>query len=148
MSTREITAARSEVNNYSSPICGLPSEILGSIFLSLKDINQPWVYRESETKKKKHLGFIQVTFVCRCFRETAIATPRLWSNIAFELGPEWMITMMERAMVAPIFLPQRFHLQELMLSGPEDEVADLSPCLIEPALMHDARVSQSQSSDS
>ncbi|KAF9032345.1 hypothetical protein BDP27DRAFT_1455744 [Rhodocollybia butyracea] len=159
MSAREIdlasVAARSVLNSYSSPICGLPSEILSSIFLSLKDVNPPWVYCGSETRKKKHLGFIQVTFVCQRFRETAIATPRLWSNIAFELGPEWMITMMERAMVAPIFLwahcrdnssrigpevkayvPKHiFHLQELTLSGPEDEVADLSPCLIEPAPM-------------
>ncbi|KAF9058984.1 hypothetical protein BDP27DRAFT_1303047 [Rhodocollybia butyracea] len=161
MSAREIdpasVAARSDSNSYSStsPICGLPSEILSNIFLSLKDIDPPWVYHESETEKKKHLGFIQVTFVCQRFRETAIATPRLWSHIAFELGPEWMITMMERAMAAPIFLwahcrddssrigpevkayvPKHiFHLQELTLSGPEDEVAYLSSCLTEPAPM-------------
>ncbi|KAF9038254.1 hypothetical protein BDP27DRAFT_1489863 [Rhodocollybia butyracea] len=159
MSAREINVAsvvtRSDPNSYSSPICALPSEVLGNIFLSLKDINPPWVYRESATKKRKHLGFIQITFVCRRFRETAIATARLWSRIAFELGPQWMVTMMERAMFAPIILwahcrdessrigpevkayvPKHIsHLQELTLSGPEDEAADLASCLIEPAPM-------------
>ncbi|KAF9016677.1 hypothetical protein BDP27DRAFT_1440652 [Rhodocollybia butyracea] len=63
--------------------------------------------------------------------------------------------MMEQAMVAPIFLwahcrdessrigpevkayvPKHIsHLQELTLSGPEDEVANLASCLIEPAPM-------------
>ncbi|KAF9063528.1 hypothetical protein BDP27DRAFT_1451214 [Rhodocollybia butyracea] len=117
--------------------------------------SEPAVTLESASSSTDRANTPAVTFVCRRFRETAVATPRLWSNIAYDLGTQWMLTMMERAMVAPIFLwahcrndshgmgpevkayiPKHiFHLQELALSGPEDEIANLSSCLIKPAPM-------------
>jgi hypothetical protein len=60
-------AASGELNSYLSHIYTIPSEILGNIFLSLKDINPPWVHYESATKKRKRLGFTQVRSMLSSF---------------------------------------------------------------------------------
>ncbi|TFY81697.1 hypothetical protein EWM64_g2316 [Hericium alpestre] len=84
--------------NALSPISALPAEVLVHIFEFCAAIYPPAPYKE------QHLGWIEVTHVCRLWRDTAIQLSSLWSNIYFRLGSQWAEVMLARAKTAPINL--------------------------------------------
>ncbi|KAI0059864.1 hypothetical protein BV25DRAFT_1787573, partial [Artomyces pyxidatus] len=44
------------------------------------------------------------THICRYWRQVALASPALWTDIAFDLGPRWLEEMVARSKAAPLSL--------------------------------------------
>jgi hypothetical protein len=81
------------------PISVLPPEILARVFhfLVLKEL--PFTGRE----RRKKLGWIRVTHVCRHWREVALDNSSLWAKIwAIPTNPKWISEMLARAKNAPL----------------------------------------------
>ena len=84
-------------HNELSPISRLPFEVLAATFsfLSLFAWNEG----------SGHMAWINVTHVCRRWRETALNHPRLWSHINFtNLTSAGMVEILSRAKMAPLHL--------------------------------------------
>ncbi|KAI0063919.1 hypothetical protein BV25DRAFT_1914971 [Artomyces pyxidatus] len=79
--------------NAIAPVSRLSPEILPLIF-ELHALEAPL--------RKDHLGWIEVTHVCRHWRSIAIDTAALWRNIFMHLGDEWVGTMLARAKATPV----------------------------------------------
>ncbi|EIM85525.1 uncharacterized protein STEHIDRAFT_140143 [Stereum hirsutum FP-91666 SS1] len=97
--------------NYQSPLLTVPPEILSNIFIFLIDIaplskrsRSYWdIGRVKQTSSSNGwLGWIVITHVCRYWRQVAIETPALWTQISFVIGRQWMLEMMRRAKQAPV----------------------------------------------
>ncbi|KDQ61415.1 hypothetical protein JAAARDRAFT_203934 [Jaapia argillacea MUCL 33604] len=79
------------------PVSRLPPEVLANIF-------------QHATQSDLSLGFalgspavwwIAITYVCRCWREVALATPSLWCSLPFH-RPKWVPEMIARSKIAPL----------------------------------------------
>lgn len=79
----------------SSPIAQLPSETLITIFLECV---------AHDTPSLSNLGWIQITHVCRFWRDLALHSPLLWTNIPLRLGRECMEEFIRRSNSAPLKL--------------------------------------------
>lgn len=97
--------------NHQSPLLTVPPEILSNIFIFLIDIaplskrsRSYWdIGRVKQTSSSNGwLGWIVITHVCRYWRQVAIETPALWTQISFVIGRQWMLEMMRRAKQAPV----------------------------------------------
>lgn len=100
-------AMRTRRNDFTL-IGRLPPEILSHIF-SFHTINQPILRshynldRLIPTSYIRHrLGWIDVTHVCRRWRQVALSDPNLWSTVVFDLGAEWADEMLARSKAALI----------------------------------------------
>jgi hypothetical protein len=81
------------------PISVLPPEILARVFhfLILKEL--PF----TGSGKRKKLGWIRVTHVCRHWRQVALDNSSLWAKIwAIPKNPKWISEMLARAKDAPL----------------------------------------------
>ena len=78
-----------EHETWFSPICGLPSEILGIIFSMLVSEMAP--RRNTETSHSFGAHWIGLTAVCRRWRDIALRTPCMWSYVV--LTPEDLETI-------------------------------------------------------
>lgn len=80
--------------NALSATAKLPTEILGAIFLHCKKIHEG-----------SHRGFskwMRVSFVCRRWRETALAIPKLWEVISINWGTKHISAVLERSAAVPL----------------------------------------------
>ncbi|KAG6825518.1 hypothetical protein H0H92_003418 [Tricholoma furcatifolium] len=83
-------------NALSTSFC-LPPEILGAIFKEVVTM-----YHYDRHHGTKSLEWIMViSHVCSRWREVALSTERLWSNIPIE-SPEWAMEMIRRSNTAPL----------------------------------------------
>lgn len=71
-------------------IASLPPEVLTSIFIQVKAID------EIENWDKKQLEWIKITHVCKYWREVGIRTRCLWTNIPM-YSEEWAVEMLQRS---------------------------------------------------
>ncbi|EIM80218.1 uncharacterized protein STEHIDRAFT_163091 [Stereum hirsutum FP-91666 SS1] len=78
-----------------SPIAQLPSETLITIFLESV---------AHDTPSSSNLGWVQITHVCRFWRDLALHSPLLWTNIPLRLGRECMEEFIRRSNSAPLKL--------------------------------------------
>ncbi|KAI0044108.1 hypothetical protein FA95DRAFT_303861 [Auriscalpium vulgare] len=76
----------------------LPPEILARIF-SIRAMMDP-----SRISGAQRLGWIAVTHVCGHWRRVALACSGLWTDIRFDIGPQWTQKMFLRAKKAPLDL--------------------------------------------
>ncbi|TFY78191.1 hypothetical protein EWM64_g5818 [Hericium alpestre] len=88
---------RTRINSL-CPISALPAELLVHI-LELYVSTKP---AGSCVDSGGHLGWIEVTHVCRLWRDTALQSPGLWSNVCFKLGSQWTELMLARVKSVPI----------------------------------------------
>ncbi|KAI0311953.1 hypothetical protein OF83DRAFT_1287218 [Amylostereum chailletii] len=82
-------------HNTTRPISRLPPEILSHIFNLLEDdipFNAPFI-----EAPRRHLDRIAVTHVCGQWRQVALSSATLWSDITFRLGRTWATEMLARA---------------------------------------------------
>ncbi|KAI0044106.1 hypothetical protein FA95DRAFT_1608835 [Auriscalpium vulgare] len=75
----------------------LPPEILTRIFF-IRAKMEP-IHAE---EPQRTLGWITVTHVCGHWRRVALACSSLWTDIRFDLGPEWTQEMFARAKQVPV----------------------------------------------
>ena len=90
--------------NTTNPIARLPPEILGYIFLWHVAIEQKFSWRWGG---EDYYRWMRVTHVCHHWREVALNTPRLWTNIfvVFTIGLEDRInSFLARSGQAPLRL--------------------------------------------
>ncbi|TFY83763.1 hypothetical protein EWM64_g236 [Hericium alpestre] len=116
--------------NALSAVSALPAEVLARIFEFYAALQPP------ASDDERPLGWIELTHVCRLWRDTAMQFPSLWSDICFDLGPQWAEAMLARTKEAPVSLRRRLawapnrsmniisehmrHTRELSLVGPLD----------------------------
>ncbi|KAI0277170.1 hypothetical protein BGY98DRAFT_900306, partial [Russula aff. rugulosa BPL654] len=98
-----IDAARESIRslltrrNTLVPISVLPPEILARVFHLLVRKEPPFCGR------RKNLGWIRVTHVCRHWRQVALGDSSLWSKISGMLAnTKWISEMLARAKNAPL----------------------------------------------
>ncbi|TFY65305.1 hypothetical protein EVG20_g5649 [Dentipellis fragilis] len=102
-----LSSLRSRCNMLSS-IGQLPTEVLIQIFHALRLSEPPKYlpknrhYPASLRSSYSFIGWFKVTHVCRQWRNTALAYPSIWSDIAFDLGPKWRDETLRRSETAPI----------------------------------------------
>ncbi|KDQ51401.1 hypothetical protein JAAARDRAFT_84031, partial [Jaapia argillacea MUCL 33604] len=85
--------------NSLMPISCLPPEVLANIFVQYAaqiNLRSPSISLGCSTD-----WWIAVTYVCRHWREVALATPRLWSSLSFQ-RPKWVPEMIIRSRMAPL----------------------------------------------
>ncbi|TFY68941.1 hypothetical protein EVG20_g3355 [Dentipellis fragilis] len=90
------------------PVNRLPSEVLVHVFYLLRRIYVPLKKRDPEVAKlsvpSQIIGWVQVTHVCRQWRNVALENPTLWSDIPFILGDRWTTEFFARSQAAPIVI--------------------------------------------
>ncbi|KAJ7749529.1 hypothetical protein DFH07DRAFT_961665 [Mycena maculata] len=88
-----------------SPIHVLPMEVLGEIFsFSIAPV------RDRATDLQENLNaIIPLSQVCRCWRQVALSTPRLWTELSITLEPyfgwaeiAWIASWLRRSMHLPL----------------------------------------------
>ena len=91
---RHIRALKSYRNSL-TPVAHLPHILLTDIFILVH-------HSETTDKFARHsLTCIQISHVCRAWRDSALQCPLLWTNIRFR-PPEWTAIMLERSRTAPL----------------------------------------------
>lgn len=91
---RHIRALKSYRNSL-TPVARLPHILLTDIFILVH-------HSETTDKFARHsLTCIQISHVCRAWRDSALQCPLLWTNIRFR-PPEWTAIMLERSRTAPL----------------------------------------------
>ncbi|TFY68951.1 hypothetical protein EVG20_g3352 [Dentipellis fragilis] len=92
------SSVRTRYNGLSS-INHLPPEVLAHIFHFLREIYTilPNTRYYRSTMSSKLTGWVQVTHVCRQWRDVALGHPALWSDIAFKLGRNWTDEFLRRS---------------------------------------------------
>lgn len=114
--SHEINAIHSLLGSFKSRhnslllISRLPPELLACIFKILSLSNPPNSHHSGYHTSSK-LGWIPVSHVCRHWREVALHSPDLWSDIAFNIGPFWTQAMLERSKSAPISISSSYSRQ-------------------------------------
>jgi len=82
--------------NSLAPVSRLPHDLLTDIFIL--------IHRSERINVKSSLRSppcLQVSHVCRAWRDAALQCPLLWTNILFS-PPEWTAIMLERSRTAPL----------------------------------------------
>ncbi|TFY50760.1 hypothetical protein EVG20_g11345, partial [Dentipellis fragilis] len=131
----------------------LSSEMLALVFHSLRQVDTPGHRLDREVNTPSQIiGWVQVTHVCRQWRNIALEHPSLWSYIAFTLGAQWKEVFFRRSKMAPIVIEYDLgyrqdtmgdfagdvahhlsHTRELSLTGTLAEFASILPPLRGPA---------------
>ena len=79
-----------------SLVSHIPPELLARIFSFIASNEPPMV------DSRQKLGWIKVSHVCSWWRRVALDTPLLWATINLDLGPQWALSMVERARRVPL----------------------------------------------
>lgn len=110
----------------------LPTEILAKIFALLAVIDPPRRYTEAERKPlmfdeeghfkaydrssiRSPIHWIEITRVCRYWREIALSQCSLWTHPLLHLGPEWYLTFLRRAGSAPLTIELADYCRRMVL---------------------------------
>ncbi|KZV62600.1 hypothetical protein PENSPDRAFT_692374 [Peniophora sp. CONT] len=100
-------AARARLNAL-QPVSRLPAEVLSLIPLTCALETRPtWFTRRHAQRtvfRKPGSGWLDVTQVCRAWRDAALGYPGLWScaDIPLHLGQKWARTFLTRSGVTPV----------------------------------------------
>ncbi|KZV73821.1 hypothetical protein PENSPDRAFT_749856 [Peniophora sp. CONT] len=85
--------------------CSLPAELLATIFFYLQDDWQPKRHKIPEGGWNLTLGWMTVLQVCSVWREVAINTPALWTNVSgSDLSPQYIPIFLSRSRSLPLTL--------------------------------------------
>ncbi|KAA1475879.1 hypothetical protein DENSPDRAFT_842755 [Dentipellis sp. KUC8613] len=87
--------------NAISVVSRLPVDVLLYIFTFLVDEDPP-IVNAYHTNLKPLFGWINVTFVCRLWREVALANAHLWRRIEGLPSLEWARAMLSRSKACPL----------------------------------------------
>ncbi|TFY75074.1 hypothetical protein EWM64_g8938 [Hericium alpestre] len=81
----------------------LPAEVLAHVFSMLAECDPPSAkpFPIDERGEKQHLGWIVATHVCRRWRQVALSSPALWTNIGAPQTAPWMEEMLARSKQVP-----------------------------------------------
>ena len=116
-SSEESTRVLKSRRNALALISRLPPETLATIFSFLL---AEW------NKEVRYLEWIQVTHVCRRWREAALGYPRFWSHIDFtRLTSDGLAEILSRAKMAPLLLEAdftRFNWPEPMIDAMGEDI--------------------------
>ncbi|VDB86737.1 unnamed protein product [Peniophora sp. CBMAI 1063] len=110
------------VHNRQVPILRLPVELLGEIFIYVRD-SWPTVYRSQSKwagRYHQHTSWMRIGEVCHRFRDVAEDHSRLWSRLSDDTAPSWAYLVMVALPSAsfscqPIALSLRLGARELDL---------------------------------
>ncbi|KAI0044486.1 hypothetical protein FA95DRAFT_1496994, partial [Auriscalpium vulgare] len=88
-------------HNANLPSSRLPPETMGHIFTILVSIDPP---TRTDYPVKISIGWLSVTHVCQRWRDIALHTPMLWTDIAFPFvfGEHWAAAFSSRARDMPL----------------------------------------------
>ncbi|KAI0061052.1 hypothetical protein BV25DRAFT_1992574 [Artomyces pyxidatus] len=100
----ESVKARSAFDVLDEEIAAAKLVIILCIFAFLAHEHLPEVPQSRRRRIRDKLGWINVTHVCRRWREIALSTPRLWIVVDFSLGPSWLKEVLARSKHLPIAL--------------------------------------------
>ncbi|KAI0056498.1 hypothetical protein BV25DRAFT_1571468 [Artomyces pyxidatus] len=93
-----------------SPISKLPSGALARVFKFLMLLSEPGfggrIFTHNSGKGRPSLGWIEVTYVCRRWRQVALDNPSLWGRISFRMSSSWLKEMLARSRSAPIVITE------------------------------------------
>ena len=95
---KQLTRSLLTRRNTLVPISLLPPEILARVFHLL-------VLKEPTFSRRRNLGWITVTHVCRHWREVALDDSSLWAKISWGIMPmktKWISEILARAKNAPL----------------------------------------------
>ncbi|KAA1467150.1 hypothetical protein DENSPDRAFT_832127 [Dentipellis sp. KUC8613] len=95
---RTLSARRNATVSFVSRI---PEHILLQIFAILIEIDSPRIL-DMEYERRRSLGWIYVTHVCRSWREVALGESGLWNRIEPEITYEWMLEILTRSSTRPL----------------------------------------------
>ncbi|VDB82990.1 unnamed protein product [Peniophora sp. CBMAI 1063] len=127
-------AANESLNELTLP-SRLPAETLAGVFAHLVDIYPidldegppiPSSFRVCPVNKRKGLGWLYVTHVCRRWRATAISEPSLWTRLPMALGQLWDV-FLARAKKAPLVISHVFY----GVSSPSMDVERSIRCILQ-----------------
>ena len=93
---KKVLSSLSVRRNRLSPVSRLPPEILARTFSFIASDELPGF------DSRLRLGWIKVSHVCSRWRHVALDNSVLWATIAFDLGPQWVLSMVERARQVPL----------------------------------------------
>ncbi|KAI0058004.1 hypothetical protein BV25DRAFT_1325743 [Artomyces pyxidatus] len=124
---RHLTSGDTSQSNDPTPIARLPPEVLARVFsfnvLIEPPSPRPFPPRPSlpSTTRITGLGWINLTHVCRFWRQVALGEPTLWADLNVDLGPKWTAVMLERSKSVPISVSRGVFSEVTTLGGtPQD----------------------------
>ncbi|KAI0055537.1 hypothetical protein BV25DRAFT_1833110 [Artomyces pyxidatus] len=92
-----------------SVILKFPPELLICVFGRIaKDDPLLHVPASNTHPRRRKLGWVAVSHVCRQWRDIAVGSPTLWQDIDFALGPEWVPDMLARSKALPVTIRKTF----------------------------------------
>jgi len=101
--TLQVVAEGARQQNLLAPVSRLPPELVLHIFSYVKaavTLESKHVYRINEVKRRK---WIMLTHIFHLWRDIALCTPSLWSNIHIsEFDYKWANTMLQRSQHVPL----------------------------------------------
>ncbi|KAA1467160.1 hypothetical protein DENSPDRAFT_750624, partial [Dentipellis sp. KUC8613] len=96
--TRIFSARRNAMVSFISRI---PEDVLLRVFAYLVDDDPPNLVCSGQGHRR-YLGWIQVTHVCRPWREASLADSSLWVRIERGITPDWALAMLSRSNRRPL----------------------------------------------
>ncbi|KZV63065.1 hypothetical protein PENSPDRAFT_657605 [Peniophora sp. CONT] len=92
--------------NVNAACSRLPPDCLKRVFTFVRDIWPPSREKSAADERwKYHLGWLRVTHICSKWRECALSTPTLWSELACSaFKPSSMTELLRRSKLAPLHL--------------------------------------------
>ncbi|VDC06103.1 unnamed protein product [Peniophora sp. CBMAI 1063] len=113
-------------------VASLPPELTTSVFLFLAATHSPEFYTYVRKANKHGIpilvpirregaarnGWLNVTFVCRAWREIAINCSAMWTDLNGTLGPSWLKCFIERSKDASVSVRDFHELAESERSKP------------------------------
>jgi len=101
--TLQVVAEGARQQNLLAPVSRLPPELVLHIFSYVKaavTLESKHVYRINEVNRRK---WIMLTHIFHLWRDIALCTPSLWSNIHIsEFDYKWANTMLQRSQHVPL----------------------------------------------
>ncbi|KAI0037518.1 hypothetical protein FA95DRAFT_1477608, partial [Auriscalpium vulgare] len=100
--TESMSAARRALRqqrNSLLPAARIPPEILRTIFAFCSEVDEPQMHSDVHS-----FGWLAVTYVCRRWRDVALAHAGLWTHVSFALGPVWADVFAARAQKMPLIV--------------------------------------------
>jgi hypothetical protein len=89
------------LHNETTSVCALPTEILSQIFLHLVTSCTEKGYSLQWDDDKDDISWMRVAHVCQRWREVAVDSPNLWSNLPLT-HPEAVETFIRRSKAVPL----------------------------------------------
>ncbi|VDB95230.1 unnamed protein product [Peniophora sp. CBMAI 1063] len=131
---REIQAALGAIarmrmrGNQLKAVYRLPPQVLTAIFAIHASQNPPAASKRGNgwSKNERRLGWIEVSHVCRPWRNAALEDPPLWTDIPYhDLGSKWAKTFLERAQRHSDIIPINWQMDSISPKTPSSSMSGL-----------------------